>query len=176
MQEELAFRFGLAPSRVRTFCSLVSEISSGAKPASATVIWKRLSSRRSMLWGIGLFSGPLDLAESVENAVEPDGRPPDGSPIITHIQILLGADGYGQAPDTAGARPGLETPKASRRRRKNLEADKRFQGARRDFLSPKGRWLMPGLGSLAVTCGPRASGPDIAVSGAITRILRQPIT
>src|SRR5437879_5279782 len=41
--------------------------------------------------GIGLFGGPLDLVENVEKAVETDGRPPQGSPIIPHSQILLRA-------------------------------------------------------------------------------------
>jgi hypothetical protein len=62
-------------------------------PASATKTGKRFSSSRSMLKKIVLFGGPLDL-ENVEQAIEADSRPPEGSPIIPHIQIVLGADGF----------------------------------------------------------------------------------
>jgi hypothetical protein len=49
MQEGLTSFSLFRPSSVSTFCSTVSSTSSGLKPASAIEIWKRFSSRRSML-------------------------------------------------------------------------------------------------------------------------------
>src|SRR6185437_9833089 len=97
--------------------------------------------------GIGLFGGPLDLVENVEKAVEPDGRPPEGSPIIPHIQILLGARwvraGSGHRPAPVSFRG---TPKASRspqwRRQKNLEGQKKFQEVGAIFFAQDSRWLI----------------------------------
>src|SRR6185312_15586031 len=73
--------------------------------------------------GIALFGGPLDLVENVEKAVEPDGRPPQGSPIIPHIQILLGARWVRAGSDTvrrpshsAGPRKASRSPTWRRRK------------------------------------------------------------
>jgi hypothetical protein len=56
MQEGFSSLSAFFPSRVRTFSSAVSVTSSGVKPASATEIWKRFSSSRSILYGWKLSS------------------------------------------------------------------------------------------------------------------------
>jgi hypothetical protein len=81
----------LRPSSVRTFYSTVNATSSGVNTASARAPLRSGSGfRRAVRYcrGIGLVGGPLDLVENVKQAVEANGRPPQGSPIIPHSQIL----------------------------------------------------------------------------------------
>src|SRR5690349_12741487 len=93
-----------------------------------------------VIGGIALFGGPLDVVENIEKAVEPDGRPPEGSPIIPHSQILLGArwiragSGHRPAPDSR-----RRTPKASRpprwRHQKIQQVGKNFKGSSQIFCA-----------------------------------------
>src|SRR6185312_12112430 len=89
--------------------------------------------------GIGLFGGPLDLVENVEKAVEPDGRPPEGSPIIPHIQILLGArwvragSGHRPAPVSFRGTP-KSVPVADMATSKKFGRPEKISRGRRDFF------------------------------------------
>src|ERR1700749_4317699 len=92
MQEDLLFLLALAAFKRQHILldgerDLVLRESGQSHRNSEAVLVETLD----VVGGIARFGSPLDLVENVKKAVEADGRPPQGSPIIPHSQILLRA-------------------------------------------------------------------------------------